>query len=296
MLKTKYLIFSLLISLCLQSSVRAGETIIPSLYVCGDSTAAKNKLPIIGWGEMLGNYLDVRHVHIENRSRGGRSARTFITEGLWASVRSAIKPGDIVIIQFGHNDTFSKISTARYDLPGLGDETQQIEEPKTKKPYKYIDYKSVLCLSTADELSKDLFDNWNIPSGAKSLILGPPNITNLDICLSYIKGIIIGDGTILATDLNGTDYCKISILGTEKLLSWIKSMFEIFLKKEMDEVSVRSERSGAKIFILCITGLKASRIIDKLNQLNTLQLDRKFKRPEILNIIKSDKEKNPDLF
>ena len=167
---------------------------------------------------------------------------------------------------------------------------------KTKKPYKYIDYKSVLCLSTADELSKDLFDNWNIPSGAKSLILGPPNITNLDICLSYIKGIIIGDGTILATDLNGTDYCKISILGTEKLLSWIKSMFEIFLKKEMDEVSVRPERSGAKIFILCITGLKASRIIDKLNQLNTLQLDRKFKRPEILNIIKSDKEKNPDLF
>jgi lysophospholipase L1-like esterase len=140
MRKTKYLIFSLLISLYLQSSVRAGETIIPSLYVCGDSTAAKNKLPIIGWGEMLGNYLDVRHVHIENRARGGRSARTFITEGLWASVRSATKPGDIVIIQFGHNDTFSKISTARYDLPGLGDETQQIEEPKTKKPYTLHTY------------------------------------------------------------------------------------------------------------------------------------------------------------
>jgi lysophospholipase L1-like esterase len=113
----------------------AAEQNLPHLYICGDSTAAKNKLPIIGWGEMLKDYLDTSHVQIENRARGGRSARTFITEGLWEAVRSQLKPEDVVIIQFGHNDGYSKISAARYDLPGLGDETQQIEDPKTKKPF-----------------------------------------------------------------------------------------------------------------------------------------------------------------
>jgi len=116
-------------------TLHAAEVNTPHLYICGDSTAAKNKLPIIGWGEMMKDYLDTSHIQIENRARGGRSARTFITEGLWEAVHSQLKPGDIVIIQFGHNDGYSKISAARYDLPGIGEETQLIEDPKTKKPF-----------------------------------------------------------------------------------------------------------------------------------------------------------------
>ncbi len=140
----------------------AAEQGMPHLYICGDSTAAKNKLPIIGWGEMLKDYLDTSHVQIENRARGGRSARTYITEGLWEAVHNQLKPGDIVIIQFGHNDGYSKISAARYDLPGLGEETQQIEDPKTKKPFVLHTYGYYMrtMVSEAKE------------SGAKVIVLG----------------------------------------------------------------------------------------------------------------------------
>lgn len=34
----------------------------------------------------------------------GRSARTFLDEGRWDKVYDALKPGDFVLIQFGHND------------------------------------------------------------------------------------------------------------------------------------------------------------------------------------------------
>ena len=98
---------------------------LPTLYVCGDSTAAPMRPPIQGWGQRIGEFFDPARIRVENRALGGRSARTFISEGRWAAVRSRLWPGDIVFLQFGHNDSKSAISAARYDLPGLGDETEE---------------------------------------------------------------------------------------------------------------------------------------------------------------------------
>lgn len=165
------------------------------------------------------------------------------------------------------------------------------------KAYNFVSYVSHLCIASAETLADDLLTHWNIPAGAKSLVIGAPNITDLDICLAYIKGLIIGDGTILATDLGDKVYIKLSMLGTVALLNWCKSTLERFLGETMDTVHVRPERKGANISILTITGLKASRIIHKLNQLeNTLKLDRKFKKPEILKLIERDKLEYPELF
>ena len=68
---------------------------------------------------MFADYFDPAAVNIVNRARGGRSSRTFITEGHWETITSALKPGDTVLIQFGHNDA----RVALGSLDGLGYET-----------------------------------------------------------------------------------------------------------------------------------------------------------------------------
>lgn len=67
-------------------------------------------------------------MQVQNLARGGRSSRTFISEGLWDSLLQKIQPGDIVLIQFGHND-----NGARGALKGTGDETIERENATTKK-------------------------------------------------------------------------------------------------------------------------------------------------------------------
>src|SRR6185369_6517917 len=59
----------------------------------------------------------------------------FITEGLWDKVLADMKRGDFVLIQFGHNDggAVNDASRARGSLPGLGEETQEIDNLVTKQ-------------------------------------------------------------------------------------------------------------------------------------------------------------------
>jgi lysophospholipase L1-like esterase len=113
------------------------------VFVAGDSTAAKNNgKPIQGWGVPFADYFDPAKVNIANRARGGRSSRTFITEGLWGQLLAEVKAGDFVLIQFGTNDGgainaeppgSTRPLRARGSLPGLGEETQEIDNVLTKK-------------------------------------------------------------------------------------------------------------------------------------------------------------------
>ncbi|HVU34925.1 MAG TPA: pectinesterase family protein [Opitutaceae bacterium] len=107
---------------------------LPILFVCGDSTAARDRPPILGWGEVVGEFFNPARIHVENHAMGGRSARTFIEEGRWAAVRDRLRPGDIVLLQFGHNDSKSSLSIARYDLSGVGDEVVKTTNPLTGAP------------------------------------------------------------------------------------------------------------------------------------------------------------------
>ncbi len=111
----------------------------PSLFLIGDSTVrngngtgANNQL---GWGEPLAAHFDPAKIQVLNRARGGRSSRTFLTEGLWDQVLDALKPGDFVIMQFGHNDSgpLDDNQRARGSLRGTGEETREIDNPITKK-------------------------------------------------------------------------------------------------------------------------------------------------------------------
>ena len=120
----------------LTASAFAQNPSLPSLFIAGDSTAApaRGESPQ-GWGVPFAEYFDASRINIVNRARGGRSSRTFINEGLWDQLIAAVKPGDTVLIQFGHNDG-GPINTrpARGSLPGLGEETQEIISVTTNKP------------------------------------------------------------------------------------------------------------------------------------------------------------------
>lgn len=111
----------------------------PTVWLIGDSTvkngSGKGEDGLWGWGDFLNESFDTSKIHIENRARGGRSSRTYQTEGLWDNVLSQMKPGDYVIMQFGHNDAGAVNDTlrARGSIKGIGEETEQIDNLITKK-------------------------------------------------------------------------------------------------------------------------------------------------------------------
>ncbi len=106
---------------------------LPTLFVIGDSTASNG--PDLGWGSHIGKYFDPEKINVVNRARAGRSSRTFQTEGLWDRVMEDMKQGDYVLIQFGHNDggPINDRRRARGSIPGLGEETEEIDNLVTKK-------------------------------------------------------------------------------------------------------------------------------------------------------------------
>lgn len=76
------------------------------VYLIGDSTMCyyeASRTPLAGWGMPFVHFFDSTVV-IDNRARGGRSTRTFISEGRWEPIKNELKRGDYVLIQFGHND------------------------------------------------------------------------------------------------------------------------------------------------------------------------------------------------
>jgi lysophospholipase L1-like esterase len=101
---------------------------LPTIWVVGDSTAKNADRR--GWGDPLAAYFDPAMVNVVNRARAGRSSRTFYSEGLWDAVRQHLKPGDYVLIEFGHNDggAFHR-PPYRGSLPGLGEETREFTRP-----------------------------------------------------------------------------------------------------------------------------------------------------------------------
>jgi rhamnogalacturonan acetylesterase len=111
----------------------------PTLFIIGDSTVKNGRGNggggLWGWGDFMYEQLDTMNISIKNYALGGRSSRTFISEGLWDNVLLKIKPGDFVIMQFGHNDAsaVNDSSRARGTIRGNGEETQEIDNILTKR-------------------------------------------------------------------------------------------------------------------------------------------------------------------
>ncbi|MGZ3951330.1 MAG: rhamnogalacturonan acetylesterase [Flavisolibacter sp.] len=76
------------------------------VYLVGDSTMCEyesKRAPLTGWGMPFRYFFDST-VAIDNRAKGGRSTRTFLSEGRWQPIADSLQEGDYVLVQFGHND------------------------------------------------------------------------------------------------------------------------------------------------------------------------------------------------
>ena len=103
----------------------AGEK--PTIFIASDSTVQtyeSNYYPQTGWGQTLHNFFgdfveereckdceysqaqtyETVNVIVENRAIGGRSSKSFIEEGKLDDLLEDVKPGDYVLVQWGHND------------------------------------------------------------------------------------------------------------------------------------------------------------------------------------------------
>jgi rhamnogalacturonan acetylesterase len=135
---TKYLlvIFSLVM---VSSAFLVERQNKPTIFIIVDSTVKNGNGNgaggLWGWGDFMYEQLDTEKIFIKNYARGGRSSRTFITEGLWDNILSKLKPGDFVILQFGHNDggAINDSSRARGTIRGTGEEIVEIDNILTKK-------------------------------------------------------------------------------------------------------------------------------------------------------------------
>jgi lysophospholipase L1-like esterase len=136
---------------------------LPSLFLVGDSTVRNGHGTgsdgLWGWGAPIADLFDPAKINVVNRAIGGLSSHTYISAGHWDSTLEMVKPGDFVVIQFGHNDGGLNLPGAtpvpdqglppsgtsppaapdaaprgpngRGSLPGIGEETMEVENPRT---------------------------------------------------------------------------------------------------------------------------------------------------------------------
>jgi lysophospholipase L1-like esterase len=137
---------------------------LPSLILVGDSTVrnghGKGSDGLWGWGAPISDLFDSTRINVVNRAIGGTSSHSYMSTGHWANTLELIKPGDFVLIQFGHNDGGLNIPGAapvpdqglapgatppppptgaphgpntRGSLPGTGDQTLEVQNQFTQQ-------------------------------------------------------------------------------------------------------------------------------------------------------------------
>jgi len=114
-----------------------------TLYLVGDSTMCnygletdyyENRYPQMGWGQVFSEFFNSEEIRIDTRAKGGRSTRTFFQEGRWSAVYRDLKPGDYVLIQFGHNDASQEKVDRYVDTAGYKEYLRLfIQQTKEKK-------------------------------------------------------------------------------------------------------------------------------------------------------------------
>ena len=89
-----------------------------TVFVAGDSTAATYALadvPRAGWGQALPVFLRLE-TRVVNEALSGASSKSFADLGRLDRILSAIRPGDVLLVSFGHNE--EKVEDpARYTEP-----------------------------------------------------------------------------------------------------------------------------------------------------------------------------------
>jgi rhamnogalacturonan acetylesterase len=123
---------------------KPADPALPTLFIIGDSTVRNGNGTghggQWGWGDFLAPYFQTNRINVVNDALGGTSSRTFYRDR-WPHVLAMMKPGDFLIMQFGHNDSspineavLNSHTRSRGTIKGVGEETLSITNILTKKP------------------------------------------------------------------------------------------------------------------------------------------------------------------
>ncbi|MBQ7444022.1 MAG: rhamnogalacturonan acetylesterase [Bacteroidaceae bacterium] len=110
----------------------------PVVFITGDSTvknADKDSTGMWGWGSQAGLVFDADKITWVNCAQAGRSSRTYLKEGRWDKVYNDLRPGDFVLIQFGHNN-IGELHKGKHrgEIPGTRD-TSCVSRVETEKEH-----------------------------------------------------------------------------------------------------------------------------------------------------------------
>jgi lysophospholipase L1-like esterase len=113
-------------------------TLLPpplTVYLIGDSTMSvkeKRYYPETGWGMPFAHFFQ-DNVTVDNRAMNGRSTGSFLAENRWQPVAAALRPGDYVLIQFGHNDEVKTKKTYTTEEEFQENLTRFVRESRAKQ-------------------------------------------------------------------------------------------------------------------------------------------------------------------
>ncbi|MBB4154382.1 lysophospholipase L1-like esterase [Sphingomonas jinjuensis] len=88
----------------LPDSVTVEPANVPTIFLLGDSTVTDQPAePAASWGQMLPAFL-TPDIAVANHAESGETLKSFLTELRFDKVLESVRPGDVALIQFGHND------------------------------------------------------------------------------------------------------------------------------------------------------------------------------------------------
>lgn len=201
-----------------------------TVFMIGDSTMAnkplKDENQERGWGQMLPMMLQGK-IRVDNHAVNGRSSRSFINEGRWDKVIELIRPGDYLVIEFGHND--EKPGEKRHTDPGstFDDNLRMFAQKALEKGATPILMNSIVRRNFPANIAEKAEDRDDNPPSA----IGPTkNAVEGDILVDTHGAYLISPRKVaeeLGTpfvDLNTLTHCLVQSLGREKskeLFMWI---------------------------------------------------------------------------
>jgi acetyl esterase/lipase/lysophospholipase L1-like esterase len=227
---------------------------LPTVFLIGDSTVRNGQGDGSngqwGWGEPFAAFFDPAKVNVVNRAVGGLSSRTFLTLGHWERMGPMLKAGDVVVMQFGHNDGGALNDEppgplrARGTLRGIGEETREIDNVMTQKHEVVHTYGWYLRRFIADAKAK----------GATPIVCSPipRRIWTSDGTIKRDRGDYAGWAAQVATaegvgfvDLNEMVARRYDALGTDAVMA-------LFLTDH-----THTNRAGAELnAAMAVAGLK----------------------------------------
>lgn len=192
-----------------------------SIYLASDSTVRDydaTQYPQAGWGQFLRKYVP-DHMCIKNHAVGGKSAKTFITEGLFDPIISEIKPNDYLLIQFGHNDS-TRDRPERFTEPYEEFKeylTAYIDQARLKKAVPILITPVAILHYVQDEFLVDLGDYCNamkevaIEKGVQIIDLMKHSIAYLT-SIGYVEA-----KKLYMISVNGTDCVHLTEQGADRM-------------------------------------------------------------------------------